>query len=818
MRAEGHMEEQRLRLLVADDDEVDRLAVRRALLKAGLSAQLVEVADGASALAALLQQSFDCALLDFQMPGQDGLQVLRKARAALVETPIIMLTGQGDEQTAVELMKAGATDYLGKSSLTAERLAHLLRQALRLHEAQQQYRTLAEVLPHTIWTSRPDGQVDYLSRRGLETMAVPEANPSRWMEAVHPDDLPRLNELWQRSLNTGEPFEVESRLRGPEGGDHWHLIRAHPMRDSRGRVLRWFGTNANIDGQRRAQERISRLQAVTAALSEALAPRQVLDVIVTQGLVAMDAQAGAVWLVSEDNQSLEVVGPSPQARELARGLERLTLDTAVPVAEAVRQDRLVTYSTREERDRRYPLLARQGLPFEASAVIPLRGSRGVMGALVVDFTRRRVLPQDEQDFFLALARQGAQALERARLYEAAQQARAAAEASETQLRHVLAERERMEATLQERDERLRAALWASSTGTFRWDLRTGALEWDENLDQLFGLPPGRTVQSIEDFLSLLHPEERDEARRRSEACAREGADFDMDFRVVWPDERLHWLNCKGKTFVDAGGRPLYMTGACVDITVQKQQEAEARQLAEFERQILGIVSHDLRNPLSVIRISASTLLAREGLDERQSKSLTRIITATDRSTRLIRDLLDFSQARLGGGIPVERKQMDLFELTRGVVEELAASHPEREVEMSQEGEGAGDWDGDRLAQVLGNLVGNALQHSPAHTPVRVRCQGEPSTVVIEVHNEGTPIDPAYLPELFEPFRRGRHAGSGAGSVGLGLYITRQLVLAHGGRIQVTSREGEGTRFAVRLPRGPQTPPPLPGVSGRPFSG
>ncbi|WP_157758346.1 PAS domain-containing protein [Cystobacter fuscus] len=818
MRAEGHMEDQRLRLLVADDDEVDRLAVRRALLKAGLSAQLVEVADGASALAALLQQSFDCALLDFQMPGQDGLQVLRKARAALVETPIIMLTGQGDEQTAVELMKAGATDYLGKSALTAERLSHLLRQALRLHEAQQQYRTLAEVLPHTIWTSRPDGHMDYLSHRGFETMAVPEANPARWMEAVHPNDLPRLHELWQRSLNTGEPFEVESRLRGPEGGDHWHLIRAHPMRDSRGRVLRWFGTNANIDGQRRAQERISRLQAVTAALSEALAPRQVLDVIVTQGLVAMDAQAGAVWLVSEDNQSLEVVGPSLHARELARGLERLTLDTAVPVAEAVRQDRLVTYATREERDRRYPLLARQGLPFEASAVIPLRGSRGVMGALVVDFTRRRVLPQDEQEFFLALARQGAQALERARLYEAAQQARAAAEASETQLRHVLAERERMEATLQERDERLRAALWASSTGTFRWDLRTGALEWDENLDQLFGLPPGRTVQSIEDFLSLLHPEERDEARRRTEACAREGADFDMDFRVVWPDERLHWLNCKGKTFVDAGGRPLYMTGACVDITVQKQQEAEARQLAEFERQILGIVSHDLRNPLSVIRISASTLLAREGLDERQSKSLTRIITATDRSTRLIRDLLDFSQARLGGGIPVERKQMDLFELTRGVVEELAASHPEREVEISQEGEGAGDWDGDRLAQVLGNLVGNALQHSPAHTPVRVRCQGEPSTVVIEVHNEGAPIDPAYLPELFEPFRRGRHAGSGAGSVGLGLYITRQLVLAHGGRIQVTSREGEGTRFAVRLPRGPQTPPPIPGASVRPVSG
>jgi len=622
--------EQPLRLLVADDDEVDRLAVRRALLKAGVEAQLVEVADGEAALAALLEQSFDCALLDFQMPGQDGLAVVRKARAALVETPIVMITGQGDEHIAVELMKAGATDYLSKSALNPERLSHLLRQTLRLHEAEQQYRTLAELLPHTIWTSRPDGQLDYISRRGFEDTGLPAGDISQWQRAVHPEDLPRLNERWQHSLHTGEPYETEVRIRRADGRYRWHLIRALPRRDARGRIVRWFGTNADIDDQK--------------------------------------------------------------------------------------------------------------------------------------------------------------------------QALAAAEASEAQLRDVLAERERMEATLQERDERLRAALWASGTGTFRWDIRSGALEWDENLDQLFGLAPGRTVQRLDDMFALVHPEDRGEMERRTAACEREGADFEMDFRVVWPDERVHWLSCKGKTFVDASGRPLYMTGACVDITAQKRQEAEALQLADFERQILGIVSHDLRNPLSVIRISASMLLAREGLDERQSKNLTRIISASDRATRLIRDLLDFSQARLGGGIPVQRRKMDLFELTRGVVEELAASHPEREVELAQEGDGTGEWDGDRLAQVLGNLIGNALQHGTPETPVWVRCHGTAAEVFIEVQNEGGPIEPSLLPKLFEPFRRGRQAGNGAGSVGLGLYITRQLVLAHGGGITVGSNAEAGTCFTVRLPR------------------
>ncbi|WNG55163.1 PAS domain-containing protein [Archangium gephyra] len=809
MRAEERMEEQPLRLLVADDDEVDRLAVRRALLKAGVNAQLVEVGDGTAALTALMEQTFDCALMDFQMPGQDGLEVLRKARSALVETPIIMLTGQGDEHIAVELMKAGATDYLAKSALTPERLAHLLRQTLRLHEVQQQYRTLAEVLPHTIWTSRPDGVLDYISRRGYENNGLPVGEPTQWPKAVHREDLPRVMERWQSSLRTGEPYEVEARIWRTGGTWRWHLIRALPMRDARGRVIRWFGTNADIDDQRRAQERISRIQAVTAALSEALTPRQVVDILLTQGVAALEAHSGAVCLLTEDGQMLELVSATENVRHLTRNMERLPLDAPVAVAEAVRTDKLVTFTNREERDRRFPSVARLDLPYEAAAVMPLRGSRGVMGALAVNYAGPRTLTSDEQEFLLALARQGSQALERARLYEAAQQARAQAEASEAQLRELLAERERMEATLQERDERLRAALWAGGTGTFRWDIRTNALEWDENLDQLFGLPLGRTVQTMEDCLALVHPEDRSEAARRNEACAREGADFEMDFRVVWPDGRVHWLSGKGKTFVDANGRPLYMTGAYVDITVQKQQEAEARQLAEFERQILGIVSHDLRNPLSVIRISASVLLAREGLDERQIKSLTRIISASDRSTRLIRDLLDFSQARLGGGIRVERKKMDLFELARGVVEELAASHPERQLELKLEGDGMGEWDGDRLAQVLGNLVGNALQHSPQDTAVWVRCRGEAGEVFIEVHNEGAAIEEAILPDLFEPFRRGRHAGSGAGSVGLGLYITRQLVLAHGGGITVSSRKGEGTRFTVRLPRRATTPPPVP---------
>ncbi|CAN5753335.1 hypothetical protein BH23GEM3_BH23GEM3_02990 [soil metagenome] len=129
-----------LRILVVDDDEVDRMTVRRALRTAGVHAEFTEAEDVRVAVTALKEKFFDCAFLDFRLPGGDGLDVLRKVRAAGVRTPVVMLTGQGDEQLAVELMKAGASDYLSKGVVSPERLERSLRYVLRVHRAEMQAR------------------------------------------------------------------------------------------------------------------------------------------------------------------------------------------------------------------------------------------------------------------------------------------------------------------------------------------------------------------------------------------------------------------------------------------------------------------------------------------------------------------------------------------------------------------------------------------------------------------------------------------------------------------------------------------------------
>lgn len=154
-----------------------------------------------------------------------------------------------------------------------------------------------------------------------------------------------------------------------------------------------------------------------------------------------------------------------------------------------------------------------------------------------------------------------------------------------------------------------------------------------------------------------------------------------------------------------------------------------------------------------------------------------------------------------GGIPVEPTPLDFHELARHVVEEVQLAYPERHIHFQPGGDAQGAWDADRMAQVITNLVGNAVQHSPADSPIRVHSRGEDGVVFLEIHNEGPPIPAEVLPTLFEPFQRGRSTRGGApGSLGLGLFISRQLVEAHGGLIEVRSAQGEGTTFTVRLPR------------------
>jgi len=167
--------------------------------------------------------------------------------------------------------------------------------------------------------------------------------------------------------------------------------------------------------------------------------------------------------------------------------------------------------------------------------------------------------------------------------------------------------------------------------------------------------------------------------------------------------------------------------------------------------------------------------------------------------QIIDELFDLSRARLGGGIPIERKPCDLLPVAKKTVAELEATNPSRKIEIFSEGQLTGDWDAGRLGQVLSNLVGNAVRHGTVTIPITVRLKGTDSDVEISVHNGGH-IPEDLTPRLFQPFQSGVGRRTRAEGLGLGLYIVQQIVIAHGGDVQVTSSPADGTTFNIRLPR------------------
>jgi signal transduction histidine kinase len=228
---------------------------------------------------------------------------------------------------------------------------------------------------------------------------------------------------------------------------------------------------------------------------------------------------------------------------------------------------------------------------------------------------------------------------------------------------------------------------------------------------------------------------------------------------------------------------------------ERKAREEAEQASKFAELFMAVLGHDLRSPLNAIKLGGATL-DRDAHDDRDRRIAKRILRSCERMVGMIDQILDFSRIRVGRGLSHGPVPMDLQDVIRRVRDELPGR---ASIRVEVEGATRGVWDPDRLAQVFSNLLGNALEHSPEGAAVSVKIDGRASDQVeVTVGNPGV-IPTEVIPQVFEPFRKGRPEAKSKG-LGLGLYISKVIVAGHGGTIEVTSSEEEGTRFQVRLPR------------------
>ncbi len=388
-----------------------------------------------------------------------------------------------------------------------------------------------------------------------------------------------------------------------------------------------------------------------------------------------------------------------------------------------------------------------------------------------------------------------------------------------------------EAALRESEERLHAALGASETGTFRWDIRSGALDWDGALDRLFGLSAAESPRTVDAFLPLVHPDHRAQVVAAVGRCAEAGIDFNEEFRIVRPGGEIRWVLDKGRTYVDGGGRPLYLTGACVDITAHKEIElererllasaqeararAEAASLAKSD--FLAQMSHELRTPINAVLGYADLLDVGipTPLGPIQAEYVRRIKRSSQHLLGLVNGVLDLAKVE-ARDMQILHEKVEMDAVIRDAVDLVESLLREKGFQFSAWTEPCGEadvyGDPDRIRQILINLLSNASKFTPAGGSISLRCRitdsapdtlangGASAWLAIDVEDSGQGIPPRMQERVFEPFVQVKDGNNPhGGGTGLGLPISRSFARLMGGDLVLRSVPGQGSCFTLWLP-------------------
>ena len=240
----------------------------------------------------------------------------------------------------------------------------------------------------------------------------------------------------------------------------------------------------------------------------------------------------------------------------------------------------------------------------------------------------------------------------------------------------------------------------------------------------------------------------------------------------------------------------------IDQALAESTTRFTQDLDQSKEIFLAMLGHDLRTPLGAIIGSAHAMVNAKELPEGMLKKASIILNSGQRMNALVGDLLDFTRSRLGGGIPIVRADVDLAKVGRHTVDEIVALHPQRVVNFEAAGELQGQFDRARISQALSNVINNAVQHGSDETPVNVTLRGDADEIRLSVQNQGPVIAANEMDKIFDPMHRidGDKPAAPRDNLGLGLYITERIVVAHGGTVGVESSEATGTTFTIHLPR------------------
>jgi PAS domain S-box-containing protein len=697
-----------------------------------------------------------------------------------------------DEQGRIDRWYVAAFDIEDRKRAECEReqSQEALRNALaEIQKSESKLRQVIDAIPALAWCNLPDGPNEFLSKGWHEYtgLSPEESHGWGWQNAFHPEDLPPLMERWLKMLASGEPDEIEARLRRHDGVYHWFLIRAEPFRDEFGKIVRWYGTSTDIDDRKRAEallageKRLLEMMASGCSLPDVLdalcrfvedmAGRCYCSIYLIDSSGTKFHNAAAPSLPSSFNDPVE---GAPVDRETGPCGMAACLKTQVIASDIASDSRWPASVFR-------PLALANGLRSCWSTPI-LSLTREVLGTFAI-YQNEPASPTPIQHQLIARF---------------------------THIASIAIERAQGEAALMRSEALLAEAQHLSSIGSFSWRVVTDEITWTEQLYHIYELEMGLPV-TLELIRTRVHPEDFTLYEKMVEQARNGSDDFEWQYRLLMPDQSIKYLHAVARATRDQDGELEYIA-AVQDVTERRRSEEALgnlrSELAHVSRvatlgALTASIAHEINQPLSGIITNASTGLRMldaeppnvEGARETARRTLRDGKRASEVITRL-RAL--FSKKE------VAAESVDLNEATREVItlssSELRRSGVIPRLELDDD---LPPVTGDRvqLQQVILNLLRNALDAmdgvDDSQTPLVIRTERDGSERVrLSVRDAGVGFDPQTAGRLFDAFYTTKGDG-----MGIGLSVSRSIIESHHGQLWATPNDGPGATFSFSIPCG-----------------
>jgi PAS domain S-box-containing protein len=659
-------------------------------------------------------------------------------------------------------------------------------------------RQAIDTIPGFVWSALPDGSVDFVNQRWCEFTGVslPDATGEGWLTAIHPEDGPRLVDLWKSLLNAREPGECEARLRRSDGTFRWFLIRAVPLLDESGRVVKWYGQNTDIEDRKRAEHLLTgekRLLEMVALGHELPNVLHALCTFVNEASVGCHC---SILLIEPAGGTVRHAAAPSLPPDFSRAIDGRSTSVPYwgPCAMAIAQKTPVIVSD--------ICLDSRWDNFEWCRLALAVGLRSCWSTPILSQAGNPL-----GTFALYQHEVGSPTPLQTELIERF-----------THIASIAIERAQAEATLKHSDGELRQsetflaeAQRLSSTGSFAWRVANAEITWSEQTYRIYEIDPSLPV-TFDLVGTRIHPDEASWFQDVLVRASREGRDLEFEHRLQMPDLSTKYLHVVARATRDHDGQLEYI-GAVQDVTERRRSEDALSKLrsdlAHMGRvttvgALTASIAHEVNQPLSGIITNASTsllMLADDPPDvEGARESAERTIRDANRASEVI--------ARLRALFKKTSTASDSLDLNEATREVLALSMSElQRAQVIVRTELTDDLQpvrGDRvqLQQVILNLVLNAaeamtaIEDRPRQLVVRTE-RDEGDHVRLTVRDTGPGVDPESVPRLFEAFHTTKRDG-----MGIGLSISQSIIDRHQGRLWAEAHDGPGASFAFSIPRLP----------------